>query len=129
MELAIPGVALGLLYVVSNQNKKNENFTNKQNKLPNTDLPNRNYPSEYPVISNETDQTSQLSTVNRFDNTGVYTDKYFNQNSVSNIVNSFNPTNSQSNYYSLTGEKVDRSYFEHNNMVPFFGSNIRSRQV
>jgi hypothetical protein len=38
MELAIPGVALGLLYVVSNQNKKNENFTNKQNELPNTDV-------------------------------------------------------------------------------------------
>jgi hypothetical protein len=129
MELAIPGVALGLLYVVSNQNKKNENFTNKQNELPNTDLPNRNYPSEYPVVSNETDQTSQLSTVNRFDNTGVYTDKYFNPNSVSNIVNSFNPTSTQSNYYSLAGEKVDRSYFEHNNMVPFFGSNIRSRHV
>lgn len=129
MELAIPGVALGLLYVVSNQNKKNENFTNKQNELPNTDVPNRNYPSEYPVVSNETDQTSQLSTVNRFDNTGVYTDKYFNPNSVSNIVNSFNPTTTQSNYYSLTGEKVDRNYFEHNNMVPFFGSNIRSRHV
>ena len=99
MELAIPGVALGLLYVVSNQNKKNENFTNKQNELPNTDVPNRNFPSEYPIVSSETDQTSQLSTVNRFDNTGVYTDKYFNPNSVSNIVNSFNPTNTQSNYY------------------------------
>ena len=37
MELAIPGVALGLLYVVSNQKKDdnvNESFTNK---LPNAD--------------------------------------------------------------------------------------------
>ena len=131
MELAIPGVALGLLYVVTNQNKKKENFTNNTNELPNTNIPNRNYPHEYPVISTETDQTSALSTTNRFDNAGgVYTDKYFNPTSVNNIVNSFSPTdNSQRNFYSLTGEKVDSNYFQHNNMVPFFGSNIRSRHV
>ena len=130
MELAIPGVALGLLYVVTNQNKKKENFTNNVSGLPNTNVPNRNYPSEYPILSTETDQTSSLSTTNRFDNTGVYTDKYFNPNSVSNIVDSFSASdNSQRNFYSLTGEKVDSSYFQHNNMVPFFGSNIRSRHV
>jgi len=130
MELAIPGVALGLLYVVTNQNKKKENFTNNVNELPNTNVPNRNYPSEYPVLSTETDQTSSLSTTNRFDNAGVYTDKYFNPNSVSNIVDSFSASdNSQRNFYSLTGEKVDSTYFQHNNMVPFFGSNIRSRHV
>ena len=130
MELAIPGVALGLLYVVTNQNKKKENFTNNVNELPNTNVPNRNYPDEYPILSTETDQTSSLSTTNRFDNAGVYTDKYFNPNSVSNIVDSFSASdNSQRNFYSLTGEKVDSSYFQHNNMVPFFGSNIRSRHV
>jgi hypothetical protein len=130
MELAIPGVALGLLYVVTNQNKKKENFTNNVSGLPNTNVPNRNYPSEYPILSTETDQTSSLSTTNRFDNTGVYTDKYFNPDSVSNIVDSFSASdNSQRNFYSLTGEKVDSSYFQHNNMVPFFGSNIRSRHV
>jgi len=42
MELAIPGVALGLLYVVSNQKKKNEAFTSRT-QLPNVDVPNRNY--------------------------------------------------------------------------------------
>jgi len=130
MEIAIPGIALGLLYVVTNQNKKNENFANRVNELPNVDVPNRNYPEEYPVVSSETDQTSALSTVNRFDNTGVYTDKYFNPTSVTNIVDSFSAlNNSQRNFYSLTGEKVDSSYFQHNNMVPFFGSNIRSRHV
>ena len=130
MELAIPGVALGLLYVVTNQNKKKENFTNNVNELPNTNVPNRNYPSEYPILSTETDQTSSLSTTNRFDNAGVYTDKYFNPNSVSDIVDSYSASdNSQRNFYSLTGEKVDSTYFQHNNMVPFFGSNIRSRHV
>jgi|LauGreDrversion4_2_1035121.scaffolds.fasta_scaffold00627_8 hypothetical protein len=131
MELAIPGIALGLLYVVTNQNKKSENFTNKSNELPNTDFPNRNYPEEYPVTSRETDLTSKLSTVNKFDSgTGVYTDKYFNANSVNNIiVDSYKSENKGASYYSLTGDKVDGSYFQHNNMVPFFGSHIRSRHV
>jgi hypothetical protein len=121
MELAIPGVALGLLYVVSNQKKKNEAFTGRT-QLPNVDVPNRNYPEEYPIVSSDTDQTSQLSTANRYDNgAGTYTDKYFNPN-----INKPS-TSSQTQYYSLTGDKVDSSYFEHNNMVPYFGSRLRSQ--
>jgi len=129
MELAIPGVALGLLYIVSNQKAKSENFRNR-NQLPNVDVPNRNYPEELPIVSSDSDQTSQLSTANRYDNGGgVYTDKYFNPN--------MNKSASQSEmddtaltgqqFYSLTGDKVNASYFEHNNMVPFFGSNLRTR--
>jgi len=124
MELAIPGVALGLLYIASNQKSKNENFRN-QTRLPNVDVPNRNYPSELPVISSDTDLTSQLSTSNRYDNGGgVYTDKYFNPNL--NKTTSSNANVGQ-DYYSLTGDKVNASYFEHNNMVPFFGSNLKTR--
>ena len=121
MELAIPGVALGLLYIVSNQTKKkNENFTGKT-QLPNVDIANRNFPEEYPIISSDNDQTSQLSTANRYDNSsGTYTDKYFNPNLKS-------VPSGQPQYYSLTGDKVDASYFEHNNMVPFFGSHVRSQ--
>jgi len=129
MELAIPGVALGLLYIVSNQKSKSENFRNRT-QLPNVDVPNRNYPEELPVISSDTDQTSQLSTTNRFDNGGgVYTDKYFSPNMNEQTIQS---TMDDSGYvgqqfYSLTGQKVNTSYFEHNNMVPFFGSNLRTR--
>lgn len=126
MEIAIPLFALSGLYLVSNQSKK-ENFKSKES-LPNTDVPNRNYPSEYPIVSTETDQTTALSTNNRFSNPGgVYTDKYFNVNNDSNVMKG--NISSQSQYYSLTGEKVDGNYFQHNNMVPYFGSNIRSRHV
>ena len=56
MEIAIPGIALGLLYVANNQNKEqenvNENFTSR-NALPNTNIPDKNYPSETPVVSSE----------------------------------------------------------------------------
>ena len=79
MEVVIPVFALSSLYLINNQSSqkktKQENF---RNKLPNTDIPNRNFPSELPLTS-ETDQTSELSTVNKFDNGGgVYTDRFFN---------------------------------------------------
>jgi hypothetical protein len=125
MEVVIPLFALSSLYIINNQSKKNENFSNL-NKLPNTNIPNRNYPSEYPVISSDTEQTSELSKNNRFDNGGgVYTDKYFNPN-----IGQIPPVDSNSQqYYSLTGDKVNSDYFQHNNMVPFFGSNLRNQHV
>lgn len=119
MELAIPGVALGLLYVASNQNKKNEGFSDYKG-LPNTNIPDKNYPDEK-INFSELDNTAALTTLNEYDGAnGAYTDKYFQQNmdSTQNIR-----TTDEPNFYSLTGEKVGSSYFEHNNMVPYFGSN------
>lgn len=138
MEVVIPMFALSSLYLINNQSsqKKQEKSTeNFNNRLPNMDIPNRNYPAELP-ISSETDETSELSTVNRFDNGGgVYTDSYFNPNknkdvdlpSGSNVKSSpISTSNEELQYYSLTGDRVDGTYFEHNNMVPFFGSKLHS---
>lgn len=129
MELAIPGIALGFLYMISNQNNNkkkdiSEAFTG-QSELPNVDIPNRNYPGDYPVNSPDTDLTSQLSTTNHYDGGSAYTDKYFNPNL--NKPASSQSSSSAPQYYSLTGDKVDTTYFEHNNMVPFFGSHLRTR--
>ena len=128
MELAIPGIALGLMYIMkgqsNNTSEQEESFAN-QNALPNTDIPNRNYPDEYPVRNEELDKTSALSTVNQFENGGsVYTDKYFNANMVAKREQG---SNEQTEFYSLTGEKVGGSYFSHNNMVPFFGAKMRTQ--
>jgi len=125
MELAIPGVALGLMYIMNGQsnrgNDDEEPFTSR-NELPNTNIPNRNFPEEYPIRTQTLDQTSALSTVNQLDNGGsVYTDKYFDANMASKKSTNDNETAS---YYSLTGEKVSGSHFEHNNMVPFFGAKM-----
>ena len=125
MELAIPGVALGLMYIMNGQSNRDndceESFTSR-NDLPNTNIPNRNFPEEYPIRTSEVDQTSALSTVNQFDNGGnVYTDKYFDANMASKKSTN---DNEPASYYSLTGEKVSGSHFEHNNMVPFFGAKM-----
>jgi hypothetical protein len=156
MEFAIPLVALGGLYIMS-KNKNNENFTGQRGiggqqkisgtsdftTLPNTDIPNKNYPNEYPVVSQENELTSKLSTVNQFDAPYVYTDKYFNPNNNTDAVSSYaalnndpsnqnnssNPSYNKNPYYSLTGEKVDSSYFKHDNMIPYFGGHVRSRNL
>jgi hypothetical protein len=130
MEIAIPLVALSGLYLINKQTQnsnqktlnKYENF--KTQELPNTNIPNMNYPSEYPVNSPELQQTSSLSTNNKYDSPNTYTDKYFDP-----MVYQNNEASSNSSYTSMTGTPVDSSYFQHNNMVPFFGSNIRTRHV
>jgi len=133
MELAIPLVALGSLYVMNNQHTKpKESFRNVSNELPNTNIPNKNYPDEYPLVVPELEKTSKLSTVNNYNSQGAYTDKYFNPATNSQYASDTTmPSNApiSGSYYSLTGQKVDGSYYTHNNMVPYFGGSIRSRNV
>lgn len=122
MELAIPIFALGGLYLASKNNKNETEDSEYQEgfeALPNTDVPNRNYPTEYPIASAELDQTSRLSTVNKVDTPSVYTDKYFNGQV-------FPETSTTDGFTSMTGEKVNSQYFQHNNMTPFFGAKNRS---
>jgi len=140
MELAIPLIALGGLFFISKQQKdtfvgqrgtgNGNNYLAGQSdytSLPNTDIPNKNYPDEQ-IISQENELTSKLSANNHFDSPGVYTDKYFNPN-YSSQIQSQQPQQTKSPYYSLTGEKVDSSYFKHDNMVPYFGGQVRTRPL
>lgn len=114
MELTIPLLSMGLLYIASNQTKKSkESF---RGELPNTNIPDKNYPNN-DVENSDTDLTSRLMTTSQTDKQMVYTDKYFN--------NTHSPESSNSvknQYKSITGNTVDESYFTHNNAVPFFGS-------
>jgi hypothetical protein len=139
MEIALPLVAMSGLYLINNQSKKKssvnnyESFTNKTKELPNTNIPNKNYPQEYPILSSDVDTTSSLSVNNKFDSPNVYTDKYFNPTNTPSgpipagtTIKNISSSGVSNQYYSLTGEKVDSTYFQHNNMVPFFGSNLRT---
>lgn len=123
MELAIPIIALGGLYMASKSNNTDtaqENDTQEGfDTLPNTDVPNQNYPSEYPIESAEIQQTSKLSTVNKFDTPSVYTDKYFHGQV-------YPQSSAAESFVSMTGQKVGGEYFKHNNMTPFFGAKNRS---
>ena len=145
MELAVPLIALGGMYVVSNQKNEDcakkspqklgrENFTNmgirtnlatKQseqfgNYLPNTNIPPQNYP--VPNINQLT------NTVQKYPNPNVATDKYFNQNAYEQnerrgVAVGQNPQQ----IYSLTGNYLDSEQFKHNNMMPFNGGKVKGR--
>jgi len=110
MELAIPLVAIGGLYVACN--KKKEGFDS----LPNTNNPDANYPQQ--VDSSETAATSKLSSMNKYAPNVAYTDKFFTNGALAKN----NSNMDDAIYYSLTGDEVDAKYFNHSNMVPFNGS-------
>jgi hypothetical protein len=125
MELAIPFLALGGMYIISNQSSSSENenrssretYTNmgvNNNYLPNTNTPPQNFP-----VSN----INQLvDTVQEYPNPNTATDKYFNQNLYEKRVQFDLPvTDTIQDIYSLTGNYLKTEQFKHNNMVPFYG--------
>lgn len=142
MEIAIPILALGGMYVISNQSSntntnknknKNkyenppnfqnnqENFTNmgkQANYLPNTDIPPQNFP-----VSN----INQLvDTVQQYSNPNVATDKYFNQNNYEERASKGLPVGQNpQQIYSMSGNYLDSQQFKHNNMVPFNGGKVK----
>ena len=125
MELAIPIVAMGGLYLISRQQQANnheqqeeEGFVGYRD-LPNTNLMNENYPNERPMETPEYSVTENLSHNNKYDGQ-AYTDEYFNEHGLV-MKEEQAKQEGNTNYTSLTGEKVDNEYFRHNNMVPFFG--------
>jgi hypothetical protein len=143
MELAIPLIALGGMYIASNQSnnskkkvqfnlsenkERNENFTNMgirsnlgvktDNYLPNVNIP----PENFPV----TNINELVDTVQKYPNPNVATDKYFDQNLYQQKVRQGKNTgNTPQQIYSMTGNYLDSKQFKHNNMVPFNGGKIK----
>lgn len=123
MEIAIPLLALGGMYVISNQENdkvSKEKFVNMGKPKPSQYLPNTNIPPDnYPTMNN-----SQLvDNVKEYEGTNIASDKYFNQN-VYQVAQQMNVPvgNNIQDIYSLTGDYVSKTDFIHNNMVPFTGS-------
>jgi hypothetical protein len=136
MELAIPLIALGGMYVISNQPSRvcnNENSNNKSNKkhpenftnmgkvanyLPNTHIPPQNFPV--------TNINELVDTVQEYPNPNTATDKYFDQNLYEKLVRENVPVGNEiQDIYSLTGDYLKSEHFKHNNMVPFNGGKIK----
>jgi len=123
-EFAIPLIALGSMYVLSNQNVKKEEFANmgkKQNYLPNVDP--RPHNMKYP-----TDKINN-NNIKKYVNPNQATDKYFSESVYKNAPKQKSDIGvenlKENNHLSLTGGSIDIDNFKHNNMVPFFGARIR----
>ena len=125
MELAIPLIALGSMYIISNQDKKNEKFSNmfkNTNTLPNVEQ----IPVNYPITSNVSSNNTKL-----YSNPNQTTDKFFEPSHVYNNLDLQNKQNklSQSNFTSMSGQNISSTNFKHNNMTPYFGSKIRGATI
>jgi hypothetical protein len=128
MELAIPLIALGGMYIVSN----NDNNINSDEQIESfinngrvTSVTNNEIPINYPNVTNE---ELQNTTSQGYYDSNQRTDKYF-----SNDVNKNKDLNKKySNnvqFESLTGEMMNNDNLKHNNMVPYFGAKIRGRSA
>jgi hypothetical protein len=145
MELAIPLIALGGMYVISNKDNNNsikkeltkpkETFNNMgirtnlqekniesrfNNYLPNTHIP----PDNYPVLNNK----QLVDNVKEYPNPNVATSEYLNQNLYQNKERSGVPiSDTIQNIFSLSGDYLSSKEFRHNNMVPFNGGKPRGQ--
>lgn len=124
MELAIPLLALGGLYVISNQTNKNtvvprEGFSS--NKKP---YISQKYPENYPVSNDD----ELLDTDYKYANPNTATDKYFNQSNFQNKPTGGGNSINEREVHSLTGNYLASTDFKHNNMVPFYGAKMRGQQ-
>lgn len=145
MELVIPLIALGSLYLSSkytnnnatppnndsnqinnNTNQSNqsikEEFTNysaaSRNALPNVEQ----IPQNYPIV-NETELKE--NSLYEYPNQTAATDKYFNQTVYENQTNNNIKTgNNIQQIYSLSGNLLKSDEFTHQNMVPFNSGKI-----
>jgi hypothetical protein len=117
MEVAIPIIALGSMYVISNQNKeKKEGFlSNNSRRLPNTYTPPQNYPTE--------NKKAVRQNILSYSGANPDTDlKPYNP--AGNVKSEI----SEKSFSSLTGNSINPNELKHNNMVPFFGSSITQSQ-
>ena len=130
MEVAIPLIALGSMFVISKQNKNKNvitegytNMTQTQNPLPgiNPPTPATNYPI--------TEAVTKSNNASAYINPNQYSDKYYNPDNYAK-----NEKQAPSNYgvggglqtsYSLTGDAINKEQFKHNNMMPYFGGKVR----
>ena len=118
-ELAIPLIALGSMYLLSNQDNKKEEFTNMGKK--NNNLPNVN-PKPH-TINYPTDKMNN-NNIQKYVNPNQTTDKFFSESIYQNTSkqnSDFGVGDSkENNHMSLTGNVINIDNFKHNNMVPFF---------
>ena len=112
----------GIIFYKNQDEKRNiENFSKKED-LPNINTPDKNYTEAYQT--QDTDYTSNLMNVNKYDNQFAYTDKYFTKST--NLDKKKEGKDTPTEYKSVKGKMVDINYFQHNNMVPYFGSKSHS---
>lgn len=120
MELALPLLALGSLYAITNPTSSSSRRGNPA-PLPPSSSSSLPMAAEMELEPFTVAANKDATSINAGDSSTSYTDKYFTTAAATNT--SVNAINNQ--FTSLTGEVVLTENFKHENMVPFFGGKIR----
>lgn len=125
-EIAIPLALLGGMYILSNQEKEQENFKanrndtkNRRQQLVKTNTRTIDNVNNYPTIG-QVGKAQLKGTPNYYSNPNAAVDKYFQQ-----AVYEEKAEQTPGSFSSLTGNNIQAKDLKHNNMVPFFGSKVR----
>lgn len=114
--LAIPIVVLGSLYILSEQEKKNEGFINEVV----TEQQAEGFSNYNPRKIIDLNQKNN-NYINTYTNPNQHTDKYYDNTNTNNNTN----TNINTNINLLSGQNINTNAFQHNNMKPFFGGKLK----
>ena len=133
MELALPLVALGGLYVIKNnkspnnskegmENMKNIKDQKFQEQISNINNLNNNKVDKNIIDNQYYSNDSYLEEIQTKYNGGQTTDQFFNSTNLIKSVDIDNNKYDLSQQFDLTGEKININNFNHNNMQPFYRS-------
>lgn len=114
MELLVPALAVGGMYLASQQ-ERNESARRVESKANVKDVttgPLPNYPIDSPA--------TEANNLNYYSTPNAVTDKYFQQEAAVDRLQGLT-----GEYMLLSGEKKAANEFTHNNMQPFFGSTVK----
>ena len=120
-EIAIPIAALGVMYILSNKDKKKtvESFETSRttpSKIPNTTIPVVNYPIE--TYDELKDNPSHYNEPNNLKQ------RYYDPKVHKAVAKEENQEINNEKFVDLVGREIDKSNLKHANMQPFFGSNV-----
>lgn len=106
MEVVLPFIALGGMYIISNRNSRNrESFESTPANA-----------GDVPLLKSEiTDQNEEKYEISKYKDPNQTTDTFFNSKQ-------YVPRES---FQSLNGSTINSDDFVHNNMVPFFGAKLK----
>ncbi len=132
-EVAIPILALGVMYLIKQKNDDDEIEPYSKEGFNNVSAPQqrqlvagdaRTYIPVKPPVNFPVDSGKDLNkNVKYYPSPNTATDRYFKQDAYEKKLSK----KSQENFQSLTGNEMNRSQMKHNNMVPFFGSKVTQR--
>jgi len=142
MEVLVPAIGLGFLWIISNQKKK-EGFDIANKKILSGDkiIP-ENYPFEESKLNNVFKQKIRGNNIKQYHTSDDSTKQYYklDEDGRNNYVTNFTTRKSHNevggkktestysnNFTTLTGETVKADKLKHNNMVPWIKSKSYSR--